>query len=144
MKHTVTALLLLMSCAPLFGQVTIDFTDPATPTYGTNAQKVLNVNGTDVKMLWAGDTNGDGKVRYSDYFLPPATFVPSDALAIFNFLGGDPANQVNNYSPFDVNLDGKVRYSDLFVPPITFLSSDALLIFNILEGNPANEISQKF
>lgn len=143
MKYTMTTLILL-GYLSLFGQVNIDFTDPATPIYGTNAQKIENVNGQNVAIMWSGDANKDGKVRYSDYFLPPFTLIPSDAIAIFNFLGGDPAAQMNGYYDHDLNMDGKVRYSDLFVPPFTFIPSDALKIFNLLGGNPAGEIAQQF
>lgn len=144
MKALVT-LLFLIPTWYLTGQVSVDFTDPNTPTYGTNAQKIINVNGEDVTVMWAGDANQDGRVRYSDLFIPPATLYQSDAIAIFNQLGGDPTSQVDDtYSPFDTNLDGKIRYSDFFIPPATFIPSDALFIFNVLEGNPAGQISQQF
>ena len=53
-----TTLVLLVSWAGLSGQTTIDFTNPATPTYGTDAQK----NEGGVMVMWGGDANQDGKV----------------------------------------------------------------------------------
>ncbi|PSR08737.1 MAG: hypothetical protein C7N36_21430 [Bacteroidetes bacterium] len=95
-------------------------------------------------MMWAGDANQDGKVRYSDGFIPPFTVISSDAISIFNVLLGDPTAQLDGYSQFDTNMDGKVRYSDGFIPPSTVIASDALFIFSILDGDPAGEITQQF
>lgn len=133
-------LLAFMGAMQLNGQVTIDFTSPSTATYGTDAQK--NENGT--MVMWAGDVNGDQRVRYSDLFIPPFTLLPSDALAIYDDLDNDPANQKDQYSNFDVNMDGKVRYSDLFIPPFTFIPSDALFIYDVIGNDPGAEILQQF
>ncbi|HRH39710.1 MAG TPA: hypothetical protein PK760_15275 [Flavobacteriales bacterium] len=79
---------------------TIDFTNPATPTYGTNAQN--NVSGT--MVLWPGDVNFDGTVRYVG--------ANNDRDPILTAIGGStPTNVVGNvYSPLDVNMDGSIRY----------------------------------
>lgn len=117
-----------------------DFTTGLGQASGSNPMADLSGN----FGLWGGDVSGDGKVRYSDIFIPPFTFIPSDAIAIFNELGGDPTAQIDDYNGFDVNMDGKVRYSDLFVPPFTFIPSDAIIIFNILGGDPAAQEEQGF
>jgi hypothetical protein len=79
---------------------TIDFTDPATPTWGTNAQK--NVNGT--MVLWPGDVTFDGTVKY----VGPN----NDRDPILQAVGGStPTNVMSNvYHRADVNMDGSIRY----------------------------------
>lgn len=131
-----------MSC--LFAQTSIDFTNPTTATYGVEAQATVLVGANPVSIMRGGDVNGDQRVRYSDNFIPPATFVPSDAITIFNVLGGNPIGQMDGYHPADVNMDGKVRYTDLFLFPATFIPSDGLKIFNFLDGDPAAETVQQF
>ena len=82
----------------------IDFTLPATPTYGTGGQK--NVGGT--MMLWAGDVTGDGLVKYTGG--SPA----NDRDPILLKIGGVvPTNSVPGYWPEDVNLDGVVKYTNI-------------------------------
>ncbi len=79
---------------------TIDFTDPATPTWGTNAQ--MNVGG--VMMLIPGDANGDGEVKYNGGL--------SDREKILQTVGFfTPNNIVSGYYVEDVNLDGEVKYN---------------------------------
>jgi len=80
---------------------TIDFTNPATATYGTNAQQ--NINGT--MVLWPGDANFNGEVRY--------TGTGNDRDLILVAIGGTtPINTVTNtYSPLDINMDGTIRYT---------------------------------
>jgi hypothetical protein len=80
---------------------TIDFTDPTTATYGTNAQQ--NINGT--MVLWPGDTDFNGTVRY--------TGAGNDRDVVLQAIGGTvPTNIVSNvYSPNDVNLDGNIMYT---------------------------------
>lgn len=137
MKFLLT-FLCFIGASYLYGQVTIDFTNPSTATFGTDAQK--NENG--VMVMWAGDVNGDGKIRYTNVFVPP-TVIFSDALLIRSFLGDDPAAQFNGYSVYDVNMDGVVRYTNVFIPP-TVIFSDALFIRSVLDNNPANQIDQTF
>ena len=94
----------VMTAAPVALSATptsIDFTDPATPTWGTNARK--NVNGT--MVLWPGDVNFDGSVGY--------TGAGNDRDPILQAIGGTIATNTLTgiYSGSDVNLDGVVRYT---------------------------------
>ncbi|MBK7242205.1 MAG: delta-60 repeat domain-containing protein [Flavobacteriales bacterium] len=94
----------VMSAAPiaLSSSVSfIDFTNPATATYGTNAQQ--NINGT--MVLWPGDANFNGEVKY--------TGTGNDRDLILTAIGGaTPTNTVTNtYSPLDINMDGTIRYT---------------------------------
>ncbi len=80
--------------------VTIDFTDPATATYGTDAQ--MEVNG--VRMLWPGQTNNDGLVRYAGSM--------NDRDRVLQAIGGTtPTAVTTGYRLEDVNLDGAVKYT---------------------------------
>lgn len=80
--------------------VQIDFTNPATPTYGTDA--LLNQNG--VMVLRAGDANGDGRIRYNGS--------ANDKNAVLSKVGLSTSNNVLPlYDRTDINLDGKVRYN---------------------------------
>ena len=93
----------VMTAAPIAlssTTTTLDFTNPATPTYGTNAQN--NVSGT--MVLWPGDVNFDGTIRYVG--------ANSDRDPILTAIGGStPTTVVGNvYSPMDVNMDGVIRY----------------------------------
>ena len=79
---------------------TVDLTDPATPTFGTDAQ--MEVNG--VRMLWPGDANTDGAVKYFGPY--------NDRDKILVAIGGSvPTATVTGYRAEDVNLDGTVKYS---------------------------------
>ena len=94
----------VMTAAPiaLSGTPTpIDFTDPATPTWGTNPRK--NVSGT--MVLWPGDVNFNGSVGY--------TGASNDRDPILQSIGGTIATNTLTgvYSGSDVNLDGVVRYT---------------------------------
>lgn len=79
---------------------TLNFTAPATATYGTSAQN--NLSGT--MVLWPGNVNFDGVVKY----VGPN----NDRDPILQAIGGSvPTNTVSNvYSGRDVNLDGIIRY----------------------------------
>ncbi|MBE7170350.1 MAG: zinc metalloprotease [Williamsia sp.] len=78
----------------------IDFTDPNTPTYGTEAQ--LSQNG--VMMLRAGDANGDGRIRYNGS--------SNDKNAVLSKVGLNTSNNIlPQYDRTDINLDGKIRYN---------------------------------
>lgn len=94
----------VMTAAPLALSTTptaIDFTNPSTPTYGTNAQR--NVNGT--MVLWPGDGNGNGVVRY--------TGTLNDRDPILQSIGGIiPTNSLQGvYDVRDINMDGMIRYT---------------------------------
>ncbi|MBX2978023.1 MAG: PQQ-binding-like beta-propeller repeat protein [Flavobacteriales bacterium] len=79
---------------------TVDFTDPLTPTYGAEAQ--TEVGGQ--RMLWPGDANFDGVVKY--------TGADNDRDAVLQAIGGaNPVNVVQGtYATEDVNLDGTIKY----------------------------------
>ena len=80
--------------------VTIDLTDPATPTFGTQAQ--MESHG--VHMLWPGDVTGDGLVRYAG--------AGNDRDAVLVAIGGTPPTATaTGYAPADVNMDGVVKYA---------------------------------
>ncbi len=80
---------------------TVNFTNPSTATYGTNAQS--NLNG--VMALWPGDGNGNGQVNY--------TGIGNDRDLVLQAIGGTvPTNEVTNlYDRLDVNLDGSLKYT---------------------------------
>jgi len=81
---------------------TVDLTDPATATFGTDAQ--MDVNG--VRMLWPGDANTDGAVKYFGPY--------NDRDKILQAIGGSvPTATVTGYRAEDVNLDGVVKYTGL-------------------------------
>ncbi|MBK6753652.1 MAG: delta-60 repeat domain-containing protein [Flavobacteriales bacterium] len=94
----------VMTAAPITlssSPTSINFTNPATPTYGTNAQK--NVNGT--MTLWPGDTNFNGTVKYAGS--------ANDRDPILTLIGGTtPTSTVSNiYNGADLNMDGTVKYA---------------------------------
>lgn len=78
----------------------IDFRDPLTATFGSNAQHDLGGR----MALWCGDTNGNGTVKYVG--------ADNDRDPILVAIGGSvPTNVLNNvYDPRDVNMDGSIRY----------------------------------
>ncbi len=79
---------------------TVDFTNPVTATYGTNAQKQVGTKMT----MWCGEVTSDGTVRYVG--------VNNDRDPILVAIGGNvPTNTVaNTYVGADVNMDGLVKY----------------------------------
>ncbi|MBK6542495.1 MAG: hypothetical protein IPG10_14675 [Flavobacteriales bacterium] len=78
----------------------VDFTKPATATWGTDAQK--NVAG--VMVMWAGDVSGNGIIKYAGG--------GNDRDPILVRIGGTvPTSTVPGYHPEDVNLDGVVKYA---------------------------------
>jgi hypothetical protein len=93
----------VMTAQPVFlapDPATVDFTDPLTPTFGTEAQD--EVGG--LRMLWPGDANFDGVVKY--------TGTNNDRDAVLQAIGGSsPVNVVQGtYATEDVNLDGAIKY----------------------------------
>jgi hypothetical protein len=79
---------------------TVDLTDGSTPTYGTEAQRVVS----GIRVLWAGDVTFDGSLRY--------TGQDNDRDPILSAIGGVvPTSTINGYRTEDVNLDGAVRYT---------------------------------
>ncbi len=78
----------------------IDLTDGSTLLYG--AQPV-RVDGA-MHMLWCGDVNGDGTIRY--------TGALNDRDPILVGIGGIiPTNTTSGYAPEDVNMDGTIKYT---------------------------------
>jgi hypothetical protein len=105
----------------------VDFTDPATPTYGDHAQIELN----DGEMyMWAGDVNHDGRTIYQG----PGT----DVFRIFLQVLSDPENTDGlanfisyGYLPGDIDMDSDAVYQGP--------SNDrALLFFNTTLQHPEN------
>ena len=80
------------------GVSNLDLTDPATATFGTDAQKEIN----GVRMLWPGDANSDGAVKY----VGPL----NDRDRILIAIGGTATSVVNGYRTEDLNLDGETKY----------------------------------
>jgi hypothetical protein len=80
---------------------TLDFTNPATATYGTNAEKPVGSK----MVLWCGDATGDGVLKY--------TGSGNDRDPILVLIGGTTPNNVvsNVYDRRDTNLDGSVKYT---------------------------------
>lgn len=91
-----------MTAAPVhlnFVTASVDFTLPATPTWGTGALR--NISG--VMGLWSGDVLHDGHVRYVGQ--------DNDRDPILQAIGGGvPTQTANGYLSADVSLDGVVRY----------------------------------
>lgn len=89
------------------GQTSIDFTNPSTTTFGTNAQKSEG----GVMLLWAGDANGDGQILYLS---GTQSDIGELSVAVFT----NPANNnfesdfplLGVYHSADLNLDGQVDY----------------------------------
>ncbi|MEM6801558.1 MAG: HYR domain-containing protein, partial [Bacteroidota bacterium] len=84
----------------------IDFSNLATPTFGSFAQRTS----AGVNMLWGGDANGDKAIYYTGPL--------SDANPIFSKILFDPANTffsvshtVSEYAIEDLSLDGRVIYT---------------------------------
>lgn len=82
------------------GGTIVDFTLPATGTYGLEACRVLGA----VQLLWCGDVTFDGVVKY--------TGLNNDRDPILIDIGGTvPTNTISGYQDTDVNLDGTVKYT---------------------------------
>ncbi len=78
----------------------LDFSDPLTPVWGTNARTIIGTKAA----LWCGDAVGDADLRY--------TGAGNDRDPILLMVGSTtPNNTVNGYRWEDVNLDGAVRYT---------------------------------
>ncbi|MBX2979467.1 MAG: proprotein convertase P-domain-containing protein [Flavobacteriales bacterium] len=81
--------------------ILVDFTDPSTPTFGTNAQKTVG----SARALWAGDVTFNRNLLY--------TGADNDRDPILEAIGGTtPTNTLSGqYRQEDVNMDGVVRYT---------------------------------
>ena len=105
--------------------LTLDFTNPDTPTYGENAQ--INHNG--INAMWAGSINSDKRIVLQG--------VANDVNEIFFDILGSTQNVVNQlnfileqYSTSDLNMDGQVIYQGVNNDP-------NVIFFNIL-SHPGN------
>ncbi len=79
---------------------TVDLTDGSTPTFGTEAQRVVGA----VRMSWSGDVNGDATLKY--------TGSGNDRDPQLISVGGTTPNHVvNGYTRTDVNMDGATKYT---------------------------------
>jgi len=93
----------VMTAAPLtLGETTtsLDFTSLSTNLYGSEPTAVEG----GVRLLWSGDANADGKLRY--------TGSDNDRDRILLELGGSiPTNILSGYHDQDVNMDGVLKYT---------------------------------
>jgi hypothetical protein len=86
---------------------TIDLTDPATPTWGTEARKLAGGKA----MLWAGNTNASNNLRYSG---SGNDRDPIIQMIYQNVSLPTPTSVVIGvYTPNDVNMDGVVKYANV-------------------------------
>ncbi len=79
--------------------VTLDFRDPAFPTYGIEARKIEG----DAALLWAGKTRNQYRISYTGNY--------NDRDAILQSVGSKPMNTITGYWRTDVNMDGVVKYT---------------------------------
>ena len=104
----------------------VDFTSTSLTTNGTNAQRDM---GSGVLGLWAGDSSGNGQVR----FLGPGNDLNNLKSYILSDSGnttGSSSFPVNGYSNADINLNGQAR----FLGP----GNDNNILKSIILANPAN------
>ncbi|WP_299438617.1 hypothetical protein [uncultured Aquimarina sp.] len=113
---------------------TIDFTDATNQiTYGGNAQTTYGMP-SDILAMWAGDTNGDGKINLIGS--------SNDANTIRDTILNDPINQaiqfygfnVTGYNDADVNLTGGTQ--------IIGNNNDANLVRDNILNHPINSFIQ--
>jgi len=103
----------------------VDFTN-GLATFGTNAQKDI---GSGTMGLWAGDTSGNGQIR----FLGPGNDTNSLKSTITNDssnTSGSLSFPVNGYTNADINLNGQAR----FLGP----GNDTNVLKNTILANPSN------
>lgn len=93
----------VMSAAPAAianGMNPVDFSAPATLTWGTDARLISGGKA----LLWAGNTNGNTDVRY--------TGSGNDRDPVLTTVGSlTPNNSVSGYLRADCTMDGIVRYT---------------------------------
>ncbi len=92
-----------MTAAPVAvgtGMALLDFTAPATPTWGTAARKTIGT----ACVLWSGDVDRNGTIQY--------TGPGNDRDPILGAIGGVvPTATVSGYLKEDCTLDGVVKYT---------------------------------
>jgi len=120
----------VMTAAPISvtNSATVDFTSPATATYGTHAQREIEVG---VMALWAGDGNRDGFVIFQG--------ANNDLSNVFFDVLEDANNanfEVNyisqNYQVSDYNLDGASIFQGV--------NNDLDVVFFTVMAYPENDI----
>lgn len=92
----------MTNAAVAFGTtpLVVDFTSPATATWGTNARMTAG----SVMLLYMGDGNANGQVKY--------TGSGNDRDPILVTVGSTtPNNTVTGYSGSDTNMNGQVKYT---------------------------------
>ena len=113
----ITAAPVLFSSVP----VDMDLTDGSTALYGIEPTRT---NGA-VQLLWGGDVNLDGSLRYTGSF--------NDRDPILSSIGGlISTNTIIGYLPEDVNMDGIVKY--------TGISNDRDVILLNIGGSVATNV----
>ena len=118
----------------------VDFTDPATPTYGDHGQIEIN----SLNYLWGGDFNSNDRVVYQGPF-NDINYLFADIVndQADRFLDGasptyDPdyaiiANWISNgYHRSDINIDSRVIYQGP-------LNDRQLMLFNTTLSHPLND-----
>lgn len=97
--------------------IEIDFTNPNTSTFGTNA----TFNNGSQMLMWAGDSNGDNRIIYAGF--------GTDVNPISNLVFTNPSNPqfspsipMEGYETADLNLDGQITYAG-FGTDINIISS---------------------
>ncbi len=91
-----TAQAVALNDSPLF----VDFTDPSTLTWGTEARKTVGSS----TLLWSGNVVNDDLIKYTGSF--------NDRDPILVEIGGTvPTNVTTGYKSEDVNLDGSIKYT---------------------------------
>jgi hypothetical protein len=94
----------VISAAPIALGSTATTWDARTTTTTLFGTAPTIVDGT-IRLLWPGDGNGDGTVKYSG--------VNNDRDPVLVAIGGSVPTQLVSgvYSPLDINLDGLLRYT---------------------------------
>lgn len=105
--------------------VPLDFSDTATPTWGTDARKLADGRA----LLWSGNVERDVEVKYTGGF--------NDRDPILVAIGSSlPTNTITGYHPADVTLDGVVKYTG------AGNDKDPILI-NIGGGSATNTVEEQ-
>ncbi len=100
--------------------ISLDFTNSATLTFGSNARQDL---GGGVLGMWGGNANENTSVRATG----PASI--NDYSSLLNYLGTPTTIRTNVYVPQDLNMDGNVRTTG---PPAINDYSKLLSILGII------------
>ena len=114
----------------------IDFsTLPDAQLFGTaNAYQVKTVTTPspyNVNVMWAGDANGDGKVKYAGTSTDPSTILnqviafPGNVTGLYNY------NAAFGYFSGDVNMDRKVKYAGTGTDPSPILTNVLAFPLNV-------------